>query len=98
MTNRRVVLTLIQMMGVAISAALMCLGFYIYDFEGSGISLAMAIVSVINFLFVIIIIVVVDYNLSEFTCPNCGKTFKPKFGEYVMGAHTLSARYLRCPE
>ncbi len=98
MKNRRVILTLIQMMGVVFSAALLCLGLYIYDFEGSGISLALAIVSVVNFLFVIIIIVAVDYNFSEFVCPNCGKSFKPKFREYMMGAHTMSARYLRCPE
>lgn len=98
MKHSRVFLTFIQMLGVALSVALLCLGIYLYDSVRNGLSLALVIVAVVNFLFVIIIIAAVDYNLGEYICPNCSKKFKPKFREYVMGAHTMSSRYLRCPE
>ncbi len=40
----------------------------------------------------------IDYETGVYTCKNCGHTFKPTIKEYVLGAHTPTTRYLRCPE
>ena len=38
----------------------------------------------------------VDYETGVYECRKCGHTFKPTFKEYVLGAHTLKTRHLRC--
>ncbi len=40
----------------------------------------------------------VDYETGVYECRKCGHTFKPSFKEYIWGAHTLTTRYLKCPE
>lgn len=40
----------------------------------------------------------VDYETGVYECRKCGHTFKPTFKAYIMGAHTLRTRCLKCPE
>ena len=40
----------------------------------------------------------VDYETGVYTCRKCGNVFKPSFKGYLWGAHTLTARHLKCPE
>ena len=34
---------------------------------------------------------------AEFICQKCNKQFKPTVGASMMGIHTITRRYLRCP-
>lgn len=40
----------------------------------------------------------VDYETGVYECRKCGHTFKPTFKAYILGAHTLTTRHLKCPE
>ena len=45
----------------------------------------------------IAVILIVAVSVEVFECSNCGETFVPTLTEYIMGAHTLKRRYLKCP-
>ncbi len=40
---------------------------------------------------------VLDRDAGIFECPKCGEKFVPDMKAYVMGAHTFTKRYLKCP-
>lgn len=42
-------------------------------------------------------IVAVAYHNFAYVCSNCGKKFRPKFGEFFFAKHTLRTRKLTCP-
>lgn len=41
---------------------------------------------------------VLDMDTGTFECRHCGVRFKPTAGAYIKGAHTITTRYLKCPE
>ncbi len=56
---------------------------------------------VVSFLVIsggIAIVTVLDINIGIYECRHCGARFKPSFGAYFMGAHTITTRWLKCPE
>lgn len=46
----------------------------------------------------IIIACILDREACAFECKECHHRFVPEFGAYIMGAHTLTRRKLRCPK
>ncbi len=40
---------------------------------------------------------VLDREAGSFECPHCKAKFSPDMKNYIMGAHTLTKRYLKCP-
>ncbi len=45
----------------------------------------------------IAVILIVAVSTEVFECANCKETFVPTLKEYIMSAHTLKRRYLKCP-
>ena len=41
--------------------------------------------------------VILDREAGSFECPACKARFTPTMYEYIMGAHTLTKRKLKCP-
>ncbi len=41
---------------------------------------------------------VLDREAGAFECGVCGEKFTPDMKAYVAGAHTMTARYLKCPK
>ena len=41
---------------------------------------------------------VLDMDAGTFECKHCGARFKPTAGAYIKGVHTITTRYLKCPE
>ena len=46
---------------------------------------------------VVAVTVVIAVNTEIFECEACGEKFVPTLSAYIMGPHTLSRRYLKCP-
>ena len=46
---------------------------------------------------VVAVTVVIAVNTEIFECEACGEKFVPTLSSYIMGPHTLSRRYLKCP-
>ena len=45
----------------------------------------------------IIIACILDRDAGTFECQKCGTRFSPDMKSYIMGAHTITKRYLKCP-
>ena len=45
----------------------------------------------------IAVMCVLELSAGGYECPRCKKRFKPSFGAYLMGAHTIMHRKLTCP-
>lgn len=45
----------------------------------------------------IIIACILDRDAGTFECAKCGTRFTPDMKSYIMGAHTITKRYLKCP-
>ncbi len=45
----------------------------------------------------IIIACILDRDAGTFECKKCGTRFTPDMKSYIMGAHTITKRYLKCP-
>lgn len=41
---------------------------------------------------------VLDMDAGTFECKYCGARFHPTAGAYIKGPHTITKRYLKCPE
>ncbi len=41
---------------------------------------------------------VLDRDAGAFECPGCHARFVPEMGAYLMGAHTVTKRKLKCPD
>lgn len=52
---------------------------------------------VFAFIVGIIIAIVLDREAGTFECAECGNKFVPTMKSYVMGRHTITKRYLKCP-
>lgn len=61
-------------------------------------AIALIAVSVVLVLIAVFYASKVDYETGVYKCRKCGHTFKPTFKAYIMGAHTLRTRHLKCPE
>jgi len=54
--------------------------------------------SVLVFALGIAIACVLDREAGAFECPDCGNRFVPDMKAYVMSAHTMTKRKLKCPK
>ena len=60
-----------------------------------------ALLIVIGFFIMVVGIIVaciLDRDAGAFECPECKERFVPDMKAYVMGAHTITKRKLRCPK
>ena len=55
------------------------------------------LVSTILFVTFFILTCVIYFPNAEFICAKCNKQFKPTVSASILGMHTITRRYLRCP-
>lgn len=55
------------------------------------------LVSAVLFIFLFILTCVTYFPNAQFICNKCNKQFKPTVGASLMGMHTITRRYLKCP-
>ena len=67
----------------------------IVDIESAVILIIFAIAI---FILSLVIAICIDYSDGIYECPKCNKKFKPTLKAYIAGAHTFTARRLKCPE
>ena len=64
----------------------------------ASLAVTLTIISVILVIVAIYFLAKVDYETGVYECRNCSHVFKPTFTAYIFGMHTLTTRYLKCPE
>ncbi len=64
----------------------------------ASLAVVLTITSVILVFVAIFFAAKVDYETGVYECRKCGHTFKPTFKAYIFGMHSLTTRYLKCPE
>lgn len=85
-----VCILLISLILIMISGA----SFEVFPFEWSVL---LVVLSSITFIIALAAAILLDYGAGEYECKKCGHKFKPTLGAYVLGAHTITRRYLKCP-
>lgn len=63
----------------------------------ASLAVALTIISVVLVIVATYYLAKVDYEAGIYECRNCGHAFKPTFKAYILGAHTLTTRCLKCP-
>ena len=85
-----VCILLISLILIMISAAM-------FEFIPIDWSVLLVVLSSITFIIALAVAILLDYGAGEYECSKCGQKFKPTLCAYIMGAHTLTRRYLKCP-
>lgn len=98
MNNKRKII--ISVIGVVVSIALLVVSAVLTEEKiiDSAIAITLTAVSAVLVLIAILYAAKVDYETGVYVCRKCGHTFKPAFKAYIWGVHTLTTRYLKCPE
>lgn len=65
--------------------------------EEVWIKILVCVMSVLLVVSNIALILLVAVNTEVYECCHCGEKFVQTMREYLMGAHTMKKRYLRCP-
>lgn len=65
--------------------------------EEVWIKILVCVMSVLLVVSNIALILLVAVNTEVYECCHCGEKFVPTMRKYLMGAHTMKKRYLRCP-
>ena len=91
---------ILSVFGVAISTTLLVISSILAEEEITtpAITIIFTTVSAVLVLIAIFYASKVDYETGAYECRNCGHTFKPTFKAYILGAHTLTTRHLKCPK
>lgn len=91
---------ILSVIGVVISTALLVISAILAEevLISSVSAVVLTTISVILVFAAILFAAKVDYETGVFECKKCGHTFKPTFKAYLWGAHTFSARRLKCPK
>lgn len=61
------------------------------------IRIVLIVIGIIVIVLGIVIACVLDRDAGAFECPACKTRFVPQMGDYIMGAHTITKRKLKCP-
>ena len=85
-----VCILLISLILIMISAAL-------FEFMPLEWSVLLVVLSSITCIIALIAAILMDFDAGDYECKKCGQRFKPTLGAYILGAHTLTTRYLKCP-
>ena len=91
---------ILSVIGVVVSVALLVMTAILAEkmIISASLAVVLTIVSVILVFIAIMFAAKLDYETGVYECRNCGHIFKPMFKAYFFGAHTLTKRYLSCPE
>ena len=98
MSNKRKII--ISVIGVVVSITLLVISSILAEEEiiTPAIAITLTAVSTVLVLIAVFYAAKVDYETGVYECRKCGHTFKPTFKAYILGAHSLTTRCLKCPK
>lgn len=82
---------------IAISVLVVCVLLVAYIEMAQGLKAFLITFGIIITILSLGIACVMDKSAGSFECKICKHRFVPTFSAYVAGAHTLTTRYLKCP-
>ena len=80
-----------------ISLILIMISASVFTFLQIDWSILLVVLSSVTFIIALAAAILLDYSAGEYECKKCGQKFKPTLRAYILGAHTLTRRYLKCP-
>ncbi len=91
---------IISVISVAISISLLAVSSVLAEEQiiTPATAIALIVLSTVLLFITIFYAAKVDYSTGAYECRKCGHTFKPTFRAYILGMHTLTTRYLKCPK
>ncbi len=91
---------ILSIVGVVLSIALLVASTILAEEKiiNPATAIVLIAVSVILVFIAIFYAAKVDYETGVYECRNCIHVFKPTFKAYILGVHTLTTRFLKCPE
>jgi len=91
---------ILSAIGMALSTILLIISAFLaeYKITDEKNSIILIAFSMILLFIAVFYAAKTERDVCVYECRNCGHTFKPPFKEYLIGAHTLKKRYLKCPE
>ena len=63
-----------------------------------GISSTIAVILIIPLFAICFYAGTLEHRISVYECRKCNHIFKPTKSEYICGPHSITTRYLKCPE
>ena len=91
---------ILSVIGVVLSIALLVVSTILAEeaLISPATATVLIIISVILVFIAIFFAAKIDYDTGVYECRKCGHTFKPTFKAYILGAHSLTTRHLKCPD
>ena len=91
---------ILSVAGTVVSLALLTVSAFLAEsgLINSTVAVVLVAVSVLLVLLAIFYASKTDYETGVYECRKCGYTFKPTIMAYIWGAHTPTARHLKCPK
>ena len=84
------ILTIISCVGLAV----ICAGYATVDV---WLRITLVVCAMLSMVANVAVILIVGISSEIFECPECGTKFAPTPSAYIMGAHTMTKRRLKCP-
>lgn len=88
---------IVAMVGVSVLVVMILLVCSMTDILTVPIKVLLVLFGGIVFVLGIGVAVVLDRDAGTFECPKCQTRFTPDMTAYIMGPHTITKRYLKCP-
>ena len=64
----------------------------------TSVRIALIVISIVIFVVGIGVCAALEMRYAQFKCAKCGERFYPSKAAYIMGAHTIMKRHLKCPK
>ena len=86
---------------IALALTIICVGLIVvctgFDKMDDWIRITLVICALLSMVANVSLILIIGISIEIFECPECGTKFAPTLSAYIMGAHTMTKRRLKCP-
>ena len=96
-SKKKIILSTIVGVMCVVSVTTMVMVAGVFEMETAA-RIALIVIACVVLVAGIGVACVLDRDAGTFECRHCNTRFVPDMGSYIKGAHTITTRYLKCPE